>query len=104
VPYNYPQGLKIGEQDNSIENRTKHRESRLQARPGHWPGSAHDQNLVLDYRHRSLKENGFQPEFTPTTVVLGLAIGSLICFTNLSVGLQSGWISMYVSINAQYIF
>ncbi|KAF8868240.1 oligonucleotide transporter [Gymnopilus junonius] len=27
-------------------------------------------------------------------VLLGLAIGCLICFTNLSLGLQSGWISM----------
>ncbi|KAF5382180.1 hypothetical protein D9615_004379 [Tricholomella constricta] len=35
-----------------------------------------------------------QPEFTPTAVLLGLAIGCLICFTNLSLGLQSGWISM----------
>lgn len=36
-----------------------------------------------------------QPEFTFTAVFLGLAIGCLICFTNLSLGLQSGWISMY---------
>ncbi|KAF9532513.1 oligonucleotide transporter [Crepidotus variabilis] len=49
---------------------------------------------------RSLKWDGFsmspssQPEFTPTAVGLGLAIGCLICFTNLSLGLQSGWISM----------
>ncbi|TFK40407.1 oligopeptide transporter [Crucibulum laeve] len=35
-----------------------------------------------------------QPEFTFTAVSLGLAIGCLICFTNLSLGLQSGWISM----------
>ncbi|EFI27905.1 oligonucleotide transporter [Coprinopsis cinerea okayama7 len=35
-----------------------------------------------------------QPEFTVTAVVIGLAIGCLICFTNLSLGLQSGWISM----------
>ncbi|CAA7267111.1 unnamed protein product [Cyclocybe aegerita] len=35
-----------------------------------------------------------QPEFTLTAVLLGLAIGCLICFTNLSLGLQSGWISM----------
>ncbi|KAF9003994.1 oligonucleotide transporter [Cyathus striatus] len=35
-----------------------------------------------------------QPEFTFTAVAIGLAIGCLICFTNLSLGLQSGWISM----------
>ncbi|TFK20290.1 oligonucleotide transporter [Coprinopsis marcescibilis] len=35
-----------------------------------------------------------QPEFTLTAVLIGLAIGCLICFTNLSLGLQSGWISM----------
>ncbi|KAF8239795.1 oligopeptide transporter [Tricholoma matsutake] len=35
-----------------------------------------------------------QPEFTLTAVLLGLAIGLVICFTNLSLGLQSGWISM----------
>ncbi|KAJ2922549.1 hypothetical protein H1R20_g14535, partial [Candolleomyces eurysporus] len=35
-----------------------------------------------------------QPEFTLTAVFIGLAIGCLICFTNLSLGLQSGWISM----------
>ncbi|KAF8071915.1 oligonucleotide transporter [Lyophyllum atratum] len=35
-----------------------------------------------------------QPEFTLRAVCLGLAIGCLICFTNLSLGLQSGWISM----------
>ncbi|PPQ67518.1 hypothetical protein CVT25_006059 [Psilocybe cyanescens] len=35
-----------------------------------------------------------QPEFTVRAVFLGLAIGCLICFTNLSLGLQSGWISM----------
>lgn len=35
-----------------------------------------------------------QPEFTLTAVFIGLGIGCLICFTNLSLGLQSGWISM----------
>ena len=53
----------------------------------------------LDFQRRSLKANGpggIQTEFTPTAVLLGLGIGSLICFTNLSLGLQSGWISMYV--------
>ncbi|PFH53036.1 hypothetical protein AMATHDRAFT_55989 [Amanita thiersii Skay4041] len=35
-----------------------------------------------------------QPEFTFTAVFLGLIIGCVICFTNLSLGLQSGWISM----------
>ncbi|KAF5327668.1 hypothetical protein D9619_004869 [Psilocybe cf. subviscida] len=35
-----------------------------------------------------------QPEFTFRAVAFGLAIGCLICFTNLSLGLQSGWISM----------
>ncbi|KNZ81868.1 Putative oligopeptide transporter [Termitomyces sp. J132] len=34
------------------------------------------------------------PELTPTAVFLGLGIGCLVCFTNLSLGLQSGWISM----------
>ncbi|KAF8896328.1 OPT oligopeptide transporter protein-domain-containing protein [Infundibulicybe gibba] len=33
-------------------------------------------------------------EFSLTAVLIGLAIGCLICFTNLSLGLQSGWISM----------
>lgn len=37
-----------------------------------------------------------QPEFTARAVFIGLAIGCLICFTNLSLGLQSGWISMCV--------
>ena len=35
-----------------------------------------------------------QPEFTASAVLIGLAIGCLVCFTNLSLGLQSGWISM----------
>ncbi|KAG6817672.1 hypothetical protein H0H87_005430 [Tephrocybe sp. NHM501043] len=34
------------------------------------------------------------PELTPTALLLGLVIGCLVCFTNLSLGLQSGWISM----------
>ncbi|KIY44005.1 oligopeptide transporter [Fistulina hepatica ATCC 64428] len=34
------------------------------------------------------------PEFTLKGVVLGLAIGCLLCFTNLYFGLQTGWISM----------
>ncbi|KAF8635182.1 hypothetical protein AX15_000514 [Amanita polypyramis BW_CC] len=35
-----------------------------------------------------------QSDFTFPAVFIGLAIGCLICFTNLSLGLQSGWISM----------
>ncbi|TRM64210.1 OPT oligopeptide transporter protein-domain-containing protein [Schizophyllum amplum] len=34
------------------------------------------------------------PEFTAKAVVIGLAIGCLLCFTNLYFGLQTGWISM----------
>ncbi|KAI4518424.1 OPT superfamily oligopeptide transporter [Schizophyllum commune Loenen D] len=34
------------------------------------------------------------PEFTGKAVVIGLAIGCLLCFTNLYFGLQTGWISM----------
>lgn len=34
------------------------------------------------------------PEFTLSAVLIGLVIGCLVCFTNLSLGLQSGWISM----------
>lgn len=30
-------------------------------------------------------------------VLFGLVIGCLLCFTNLYFGLQTGWISMYVS-------
>ncbi|PPR00882.1 hypothetical protein CVT24_000367, partial [Panaeolus cyanescens] len=44
-----------------------------------------------------------QPEFTLTAVILGLAIGCLICFTNLSLGLQSGWISMSVGLHQMSI-
>ncbi|KAJ7224344.1 OPT oligopeptide transporter protein-domain-containing protein [Mycena pura] len=33
-------------------------------------------------------------EFTPQAVVIGLLIGCLLCFANLSFGLQTGWISM----------
>ncbi|KAJ6619816.1 OPT oligopeptide transporter protein-domain-containing protein [Mycena sp. CBHHK59/15] len=33
-------------------------------------------------------------EFTPSAVVIGLLIGCLLCFANLSFGLQTGWISM----------
>ncbi|KAL5504409.1 OPT8 [Sanghuangporus vaninii] len=35
-----------------------------------------------------------RPEFTFRAVVIGLAIGCLLCFTNLYFGLQTGWISM----------
>ncbi|KAI6125070.1 OPT oligopeptide transporter protein-domain-containing protein [Pisolithus croceorrhizus] len=35
-----------------------------------------------------------QPEFTLGAVTIGLLIGSLLCFTNLYFGLQTGWISM----------
>ncbi|KAF7294517.1 Oligopeptide transporter [Mycena kentingensis (nom. inval.)] len=34
------------------------------------------------------------PEFTLRAVIIGLLIGCLLCFTNLSFGLQTGWISM----------
>ncbi|KZW02937.1 OPT superfamily oligopeptide transporter [Exidia glandulosa HHB12029] len=34
------------------------------------------------------------PEFTLRSVLVGLAIGCLLCFTNLYFGLQTGWISM----------
>ncbi|KAF7309723.1 OPT oligopeptide transporter [Mycena indigotica] len=33
-------------------------------------------------------------EFTPRAVAIGLLIGCLLCFANLSFGLQTGWISM----------
>ncbi|KAJ3501540.1 hypothetical protein NMY22_g18893 [Coprinellus aureogranulatus] len=39
-------------------------------------------------------QHSAQPEFTARAVFIGLGIGCLICFTNLSLGLQSGWISM----------
>ncbi|KAF9468042.1 oligopeptide transporter [Collybia nuda] len=56
-------------------------------------------NLITWLRRRgvsgeSVPASQSQPEFTFTAVILGLAIGCLICFTNLSLGLQSGWISM----------
>ncbi|SCZ87615.1 BZ3500_MvSof-1268-A1-R1_Chr2-2g05081 [Microbotryum saponariae] len=35
-----------------------------------------------------------EPEFTLRAVVAGLVIGTLLCFTNMYFGLQSGWISM----------
>ncbi|KAJ7066703.1 OPT oligopeptide transporter protein-domain-containing protein [Mycena amicta] len=34
------------------------------------------------------------PEFTLRAVLIGLLIGCLLCFANLSFGLQTGWISM----------
>jgi uncharacterized oligopeptide transporter (OPT) family protein len=34
-------------------------------------------------------------EFTFQAVAIGLLIGCLLCFANLSFGLQTGWISMY---------
>lgn len=43
--------------------------------------------------------SGSQPEFTFSAISLGLVIGCLICFTNLSLGLQSGWISMYAQVS-----
>ncbi|RDB26268.1 hypothetical protein Hypma_006613 [Hypsizygus marmoreus] len=51
-------------------------------------------NLFSWLRPRIGLASSSQPEFTITAVLLGLAIGCLICFTNLSLGLQSGWISM----------
>ncbi|KAK2460316.1 hypothetical protein APHAL10511_007705 [Amanita phalloides] len=41
-----------------------------------------------------LGQTSSQPEFTLRAVFIGLGIGCIICFTNLSLGLQSGWISM----------
>jgi hypothetical protein len=52
---------------------------------------------IFSAHHRPQATPGSQPEFTLTAVLLGLAIGCVICFTNLSLGLQSGWISMCVS-------
>ncbi|KAF7771568.1 hypothetical protein Agabi119p4_5879 [Agaricus bisporus var. burnettii] len=43
---------------------------------------------------RSASSSSAQPEFSTRAVIIGLAIGCLLCFTNLSLGLQSGWISM----------
>jgi len=42
--------------------------------------------------------SGTQPELTPRAVMIGLAIGCVVCFTNLSLGLQSGWISMWAAL------
>ncbi|KIY73454.1 oligopeptide transporter [Cylindrobasidium torrendii FP15055 ss-10] len=39
-------------------------------------------------------DGGIPVEFTPRAVILGLLIGSLLCFTNLYFGLQTGFISM----------
>ncbi|EMD33324.1 hypothetical protein CERSUDRAFT_117944 [Gelatoporia subvermispora B] len=40
------------------------------------------------------KLDASQPEFTLRSVLSGLLIGCLLCFTNLYFGLQTGWISM----------
>lgn len=49
----------------------------------------------LATKHRNYSHvSEAQPEFSLKAVGIGLAIGLLICFTNLSLGLQSGWISM----------
>ncbi|KAF9578475.1 hypothetical protein BGW38_005701, partial [Lunasporangiospora selenospora] len=41
-----------------------------------------------DYPHQDL------PHFTWRAVVVGILIGTLLCFTNMYFGLQTGWISM----------
>ncbi|KAF9565258.1 OPT superfamily oligopeptide transporter [Agrocybe pediades] len=51
----------------------------------------------MDFARKWLRNSRLleaQPEFTVRAVFWGLLIGCLICFTNLSLGLQSGWISM----------
>jgi len=35
--------------------------------------------------------------------MIGLAIGCVVCFTNLSLGLQSGWISMWVALFCPFL-
>ncbi|KIM29771.1 hypothetical protein M408DRAFT_22638 [Serendipita vermifera MAFF 305830] len=42
----------------------------------------------------SVNKNVPKPEFTARAVLLGLLVGCLIAFTNLYLGLQSGWISV----------
>lgn len=35
-----------------------------------------------------------EPEMTLRAVIVGLLIGVVLCFTNTSFGLQSGWVSL----------
>ncbi|SCV70481.1 BQ2448_1875 [Microbotryum intermedium] len=44
--------------------------------------------------HSERAQDDDEPEFTLRAVIAGLVIGTLLCFTNMYFGLQSGWISM----------
>ncbi|KAG0305053.1 hypothetical protein BGZ98_004645 [Dissophora globulifera] len=44
--------------------------------------------ITEDYPHQDL------PHFTWRAVIVGIVIGTLLCFTNMYFGLQTGWISM----------
>ncbi|KAH7106261.1 OPT superfamily oligopeptide transporter [Auriculariales sp. MPI-PUGE-AT-0066] len=49
---------------------------------------------TVDRELHSASRETDTPEFTLRSLLVGLAIGCLLCFTNLYFGLQTGWISM----------
>ncbi|KAG0093494.1 hypothetical protein BGZ93_007562 [Podila epicladia] len=52
------------------------------------PTEERSHQIEEDYPHQDL------PHFTWRAVAVGLVIGTLLCFTNMYFGLQTGWISM----------
>ncbi|KAF2276629.1 OPT superfamily oligopeptide transporter [Westerdykella ornata] len=56
--------------------------------------SPHTSNLSLSAESHYLAEQASQPQnFTLRGVLVGLAIGVVICFSNMYFGLQTGWVS-----------
>ncbi|KAG0233262.1 hypothetical protein BGX31_004880 [Mortierella sp. GBA43] len=51
-------------------------------------GSPKATHIREDYPHQDL------PHFTWRAIIVGILIGTLLCFTNMYFGLQTGWISM----------
>ncbi|KAF9908931.1 hypothetical protein BX616_011337 [Lobosporangium transversale] len=60
--------------------------------PGHertqWQQQERTTQILEDFPHHNL------PHFTWRSVIVGILIGTLLCFTNMYFGLQTGWISM----------
>ncbi|KAJ1645107.1 OPT super, partial [Coemansia asiatica] len=54
-------------------------------------GQTHNDRVSENHYH---KVDTSQPQFTWRAVIVGLLFGTILCFSNLWFGLQSGWISM----------
>jgi hypothetical protein len=54
------------------------------------PGAESDGGSLLDYDESMYEEPVIEGDFTLRAVVVGLAVGCVLCFTNIYFGLQTG--------------